>query len=63
MFEAYIVGGLMNLFGLVDYDEYFGIVLTTIETETCITTASTQSEHVDVSRVNPITFQLFEEEL
>ena len=53
----------MNLFGEVNYDEYFGIVLTTIESETCIDSASSQSTHITVSRINPITFQLFEEAL
>ena len=31
MFEAYTVGGVTSFYGLVDYDEYFGIVMTTIE--------------------------------
>ena len=47
----------------MDYDEYFGIVMTTIESETCQTTYSVQSNDIVVSRVNSFTFQLFEETL
>ena len=40
-YEAYTVGGVKNLYDLVDFnDYYYGVVLTTIETDSCLPSGS-----------------------
>ena len=51
-FEAYTVGGVKNLFDLVDFnDYYYGVVLTTIETDSCLTTGSAIDSDITFSIV------------
>ena len=63
--EAYTVGGVKNLHNQVDYnDYYFGVVITTIETDTCLTTGSAIDNDITFTAVNPVvSAKLFESSL